>query len=897
MSLTPGTRLGPYEIVSPLGAGGMGEVYKARDTRLDRTVAIKVLPEALAADPEFRERFDREARVISQLAHPNICSLFDVGRQQGADYLVLEYLEGETLAARIARGALKVDEALRLAIEIASALDAAHRTGIVHRDLKPGNVMLTRTAGSLQAKLLDFGLAKSHPRAVGASLSSMDLTSTPTMTSPLTTQGTILGTFQYMPPEQIEGHEADARSDIWAFGCILHEMVTGRRVFEAKTQAGLIGAILEQQPKMLLELCPSAPRRLGWMVALCLAKDPEERWQHVRDVLHELRCAAADDPPARRSPTTRSRLAMAIAGAAATVAVAVAIVVLSTASDRARAPVRTVVLPAEGTEISGGPASPQAAISPDGTRIVFSAFDANGRMRLYLRPLDALEPRPIDGTEEGELPFWSPDGQSIGFFSNDGKLKKISLNGGSAQTLCNVTGALQPRGGATWNRDGVILFSAGASLSLERVPAAGGVPEAVTSFDSHRARAHMWPAFLADGRRFLFLVTSDDPTVRGIHVGSLGSRETTRLVDTMVGAAFAPPNFVLFVRDGTLLAQPLDADALRLTGEPTPVAERIAYNPAGNLGRAAFTVSDTGVLVYRAGDVSGLAMAQLTWLDRTGAVLGTIGQPGRRRAFDLSPDETRVAVSLFDPRGRQNDIWVVDATGASRTHVTTDPADDVEVKWSPDGERLVFASARRPLISMYVKSVAAATGEQLVVDSPVHNIPTDWSADGRSLIYTAADPKGGSDLWTIPMTGDRTPRPLVRTAADETYAQLSRDGHWLAYTSNESGANEVYVQPFPPSGPQWQVSRNGGSEPHWRGDGHELYYISASQKLMAVEVKTGATFESRAPVELFQMPGRNVGEANGYAVSRDGRRFVVDRVVEQTGVAITVVVDWQQRLK
>ena len=404
----------------------------------------------------------------------------------------------------------------------------------------------------------------------------------------------------------------------------------------------------------------------------------------------------------------------------------------------------------------------------------------------------------------------------------------------------------------------------------------------------------MWPAFLPDGRRFLFLVTGDDPATRGIHIGALGSKETTRLVDATVGAAFAAPNYVLFVRDGTLLAQTFDATLTRLTGEPKPVAERIAYNPAGNLGRAAFTVSNTGVLVYRAGDVSGIAMAQLTWVDRRGAVLGTIGAPGRRRSFDLSPDETRVAVSQYDARGQQSDIWVIDTTGTGRTRVTSDPADDVEVVWSYDGARLAFSSARRGPVNIFTKAVAGAP-EQLLFESPLLATPHSWSELG--LVYTSADPKSSSDLWHVPMVGDRAPRPLVRTPADENYPQLSRDGRWLAYVSNESGANEVYVQPFPPAGPQWQVSRSGGTEPRWRGDGRELYFISSSQKLMAATVEIGATFTARGPVELFQLPGRNAGETNGYVVPRDGQRFLVDRVIEQTGAAITVVLDWQQRLK
>jgi hypothetical protein len=438
MPLVAGSRLGPYEIVSAIGSGGMGEVYKARDTRLDRTVAIKVLPEALAADPEFRERFDREARVISQLTHPHICTLFDVGVQDHAEYLVLEYLEGETLAARIARGVLKTDDAIRIATEIAHALDAAHRASIVHRDLKPGNVMLTRTG----VKLLDFGLAKSTVVAPGVAGHS-DLTSTPTVSTPLTTHGTILGTFQYMAPEQIEGREADARSDIWAFGCILYEVLTGKKAFSGKTQAGVIGAILEREPPALLEAQPAAPRRLGWIIGLCLAKDPDDRWQHVRDVLHEIRRVSAAAPvPASGGAASRAKMALAYTVAAAAVSALIAVVALR--REPAKTPLRFVVLPAEGTEVTGGPAAPQAAISPDGTRIVFSAVDFSRKSRLYLRSLDALEPRVIDGTEYSELPFWSADGRYVAFVSGiptrDSRqaLKKVAVDGGAPQTICDL---------------------------------------------------------------------------------------------------------------------------------------------------------------------------------------------------------------------------------------------------------------------------------------------------------------------------------------------------------------------------------------------------------------------------------------------------------------------------
>ena len=910
MALGQGTRLGPYEIVSAIGAGGMGEVYKARDTRLDRTVAIKVLPENLAADQEFRDRFDREARVISQLAHPHICTLFDLGRSPSTasgpalDYLVLEYLEGETLAARLGRGPLKVEEALRIATEIAEALDAAHRAGVIHRDLKPGNVMLTKSgAGSMaapQTKLLDFGLAKpvgqfADGAPKGTPYTIADLTAPPTMTSPITMRGAILGTFQYMAPELIEGRNADARSDIWAFGCIVHELLTGKKAFDGKTQAGLIGAILEREPAPLLDVTPTAPRRLAWILSLCLAKDPDDRWQHVRDLLHELRRlreAEEQPPPLPQAPASRTAWPLIVAGAIAVSAVVALGSWLATRREPERSPLRVIVLPAEGTEVNGGPAAPQAAISPDGRRIVFSANDAAQKSRLFVRPLDSLEPRPIAGTDDGELPFWSADGRYVGFFTGDRKLKKVVPDGEPAQTICDLPGA-GPWGGGTWNRDGIILFGAGANHPIYRVPAAGGVPEAITKLDrGQHHRAHLWPAFLPDGKRFVFLITSADPAVRGIYMASLGSPQTARLVEATVRAALAPPNYLLFVRDGTLLAQPLDEAGSHLSGEPKAIAEHVAYNPDVGLGRSTFTVSETGVLVYRSGDVGGTSAAQLTWFDRKGAVVDLLGPPGLHQSFSLSPDGTRLAVSIYDRRSRQADIWIADAARGTRARLTFGGGDKDFPTWSPHGDRLAFGSGRS---NLHVKAATGVASDEPLLEGTMDVVPDDWSADGQFLIYETSDPKNGVDLWILPLVGDRKPRPLIQTPADEGGAQLSPDGRWLAYASNESGLNEVYVQPFPLSGAKWQISRDGGSEPRWRHDGNELYYLAPDRAMTAVEVRRGATFEAGPPVVLFRVAARNIGE-NTYIVARDGR-FLANALTQQQGTAMTVVTDWMQRLK
>jgi Tol biopolymer transport system component len=891
MSLAAGARLGPYEIVSPLGAGGMGEVYKARDTRLDRTVAIKVLPESLATDVEFRDRFDREARVISQLSHPHICTLFDVGDLagpvpgggDGGRYLVLEYLEGETLADRITRGPLKSDEALRIAVEIAEALNAAHRAGIIHRDLKPGNVMLTK-AGS---KLLDFGLAKNDAATAGSGRH-LDLTAPPTMSSPLTMQGTILGTVQYMAPEQIEGRDADARSDIWAFGCIVHEMLTARKAFEGRTHAGVIGAILEREPAV----AASIPPRLSWFLSRCVAKNPDERWQHAGDMLHVLARLHDTEDQVTAKPVPRSHAPTLIAGTIAVLALAALAGVLVTRRDGASAPpLRVTVLPNEGTEVAPGPAAPQAAISPDGTRIVFAAIDADRTFRLYVRPLDALQARPVAGTDQGELPFWSPDGRYVAFFTADRKLKRVAVDGGPPQTICDLPGPAW--GGGTWNRDGVILIGGGTNQSIYRVSASGGTPQALTTLDRARQHnSHVWPAFLPDGRTFIFLVTSPDPQVRGIYLASLEAPRPVRVLETTVRALVAPPNYLLFVRDGTLLAQSLDPATARLLGEPTAVAENVAYNPTISLGRTAATVSNNGVLVFRSGEVGGLLSGQLTWFDRRGAVLGPLGPPAPIEYFAFSRDGRRLALGLYDRRSRQSDVYVMDPAVGTPIRLTFEAADEDFPLWSPQGDRVVFSSGA---VNLRLKpSTGAADATTLLETSTIIGADA-WSPDGQFLVYEVLDPRNGSDLWLLPLEGDRRPRPLLQTQTDEYSARLSPDGRWFAYGSNESGASEVYVQPFPTTGAKWQISRGGGTWPQWRADGQELYYLSPNQTLMAVEVKGGASFQSSStPTPLFRLASSNVG-GNDYLAAPDGR-FLVN-VQQQTGTTMTVVTDWRQRLK
>jgi len=864
----------------------MGEVYKARDTRLDRIVAIKVLPESLAADGEFRQRFDREARAISHLNHPNICTLHDVGEQAGCAYLVLEYLEGETLAERLDRTRdrpLPLHEALAVAVQMADALDRAHRAGIVHRDLKPGNIFLTVRGG---AKLLDFGLAKTAAPVVATGGLSMLPTTPP---AAMTAQGSILGTFQYMAPEQIEGLEADARTDLFAFGAVLHEMLTGHKAFDGRTRASLIGAILKDEPARISQIQPLAPPPLDRIVATCLAKNPDDRWQSARDLHRELAWVAEGSATVAgtRTDSARWRRTLPWATAGAMLAI-VAGLLLTRPAAESRGALRFIVTPPDKVEMAGGPAAPQAAISPDGTRVVFAATDAGGTRWLFLRPLDSLDAQPLAGTEEGELPFWSPDGRAIAFFTRDRKLKRVSLTGG-----VDIVSELPTDtwGGGAWNPDGVIVFSSGTDGPLYRVPFTGGTPVALTALDRGRGEfAHLWPSFLPDGRHFVYLIHARDVKARGIYLGSLDSSVKTKILDSEVRAMLAPPDHLLFIRDGTLMAQSMDENGM-LSGDPEPIARGVASNPSPGLGRATFTASANGVVVYRAGGVGGIPVTQFTWFDRQGTRLGTIGQPGQYEDFELSGDGTRLGAALYDQRSRTSDIWVIDAARGANQRLTFDPAEDDSPIWSPDGTRIVFSSERSGAADIYMKPATGAAPDEVMLHSSTNKTPEDWSPDGRFLLYNAEDPQTAVDLWLLPMDGDRTPKSLVQTPAQEGQARFSPDGRWFAYTSDESGARQIYVQPFPPTGAKWQVSTTGGSQPSWRRDSRELFYLSPDRRLTAVALTTSTAFEHSPPRELFRISTRGFGR-NEYLVSSDGQRFLVSWTIDQpTGGPITVVID------
>ena len=886
MPLGAGVRLGPYEITSPLGAGGMGEVYRARDTRLDRTVAIKVLPAHLAASPERRQRFEREARAISALTHPHICVLHDVGRHDGIDFLVMEYLEGETLTDRLKRGALPLEQVLRYGVEIAGALDQAHRHGIVHRDLKPGNVMLTKSG----AKLLDFGLAKLRAPDTPVSAAS-ELSALPTGDKPLTAEGSIVGTFQYMAPEQLEGKEPDARTDIFAFGAVLHEMATGQRAFKGKSQASLIAAILASEPPPISRLQPLTPPALDRVVATCLAKDPDERWQSAHDLLKEMTWVR-DGGSTAAAPVVAQRVRPErIAWAAAAMAAGLTGLSVSLWRDANREPPRTLqsslLPPAKVTfNFLDGP----AVLSPDGRRVAFVAHGADGRNLVWVRPLNGPTAQSLAGTERATYPFWSADSRSLGFFA-DGKLKRIDASGGPPQVVCDAPSG---RGGA-WNRDGVIVFSGRPGIGLSRVSASGDVPTVATELDASRDEtSHRWPFFLPDGRHFLYTaLAAVTPTpADAIFVGALGSNERQRLVDVVrSNAIYAPPGYLLFAREGALVAQPFDAKQRQFTGDAVVVADQVqTFSPVAS---AAFSTSENGMLAYQAG--AGGEPSQLVWLDRAGRQTETGLAPGPIDSPRLSHDGRRVAYHVED-RQERGDIWIYDLARRVSNRFTFDPANDFDPVWSPDDTRLVFSSNRRDRGDLYLKAASGAGADELLFASGKRKIATDWSRDGRHVLFSEFDPTTRQDLWSLSMP-DGKATVVLQTEFFESGGALSPDGRWMAYHSDEAGRQEVYVQPFPGPGPKWRISREGGTWARWRGDGKELFFIADDRKLMVVEVTAGSTFGAGDPNPLFATRCKR-SFSREYDVTSDGQRFLVNNTLaEESAASITLVQNWHAELK
>jgi Tol biopolymer transport system component/predicted Ser/Thr protein kinase len=868
MHLAAGTRLGPYEIESAIGKGGMGEVYRARDTRLERTVAIKVLPPHLASDPDFRERFDREAKSISQLSHPNICTLYDVGREGSTDYLVLEYLEGESLADRVAKGPLPLGAALKIAIEIAAALDKAHRQGIVHRDLKPGNVVLTSSG----AKLLDFGLAKMSPPAVRPiSPSRAPSTSSPTVAAPLTTQGTVLGTFQYMAPEQIEGADTGPLADIWALGCVIFEMVTGRRAFEGKSQAVLMAAIATAEPDSV------SPPALEHVMRRCLAKDPADRWQTAHDLLIQLRwiaggnadAGASTASPARTQKLTR--MALVAAGLLFAVLAYPSVLYLrgpvDTGAFRFRVRVR-------------GLSTQDIALSPDGRTIAMTIRpDTSEPSSIYTRPVNNVNFQKFGGTEEGSQPFFSPDGQYIAFVAKN-RLKRVSVSGGAPQEIAETPGF----SGGTWNRDGVILY--GSPKGVYRVSSEGGTPVVVTTPVPPQS-GHLWPKFLPDGHHFLYLAWSGEASKRAVFVGDIDSKSVRRLFAAESNAAYAAPGYVIFHRAGSLFAQPFDPGPLTLKGEPVHLADEVASDDGG-LGE--FAVSQAGVLLYYQGAASATGRAetgnnvQLGWVDRNGTTVALAGDPGSYGDVDVSPDGKLIAVTEQPPGSSSSDVWVIDWQRAGvATRLTLDPADDLGPVWSPDGARIAFTTYRKGNADIYVKNANGIGPETPLLDSPADEIVKDWSKDGRYLAYSFGE-DDYRDIYAVALEDGKPsesakPFPVVQGHFHKDQPQFSYDGKWLAYTSDETGTFQVYIVSFPALDQKLQVSVTSGGQPRWRKDGKELFFRDLTGRVMAAEIHAGAKLDASPPQALFQPQFSGAFVSNPVrhmlAVTPDGQRFLI----------------------
>jgi len=891
VALTAGSKLGPYEILGPLGAGGMGEVYRARDPKLNREVAIKVLPAEVAQDAERLARFEREAKLLASLNHPNIAHVYgfeSTTLETGAPVhlLVMELVVGDDLSERLKRGAIPVDEALDIARQIAEALEEAHEHGIVHRDLKPANVKITPDG---KAKVLDFGLAKAWAGDDSGGISS----SAPTLPHAGTVAGAILGTAPYMSPEQARGKPVDKRADVWSFGVVLWEMLAGQRLFWGGSMAEIIAAVVTKEPDLdaVPATTPQAVRRL---LARCLRKDPRTRLPDIgaaRLELQDVLAGSTVEPGATGTDEEASgasevrRLARQRWAWAAALLVTAGLagflaIVLLTEPPEARPAVHFIFdAPEDVTLADFNPLS----LSPDGGSIVFAGRLPAGTTQLWTRTLDSPEVRALPGTEGAGQPFWSPNGSSIAFFA-EGELRKLSLATGTVQRICVLpTGSPRPAG--TWSNEGTIVFSRGTVSGLYSVSAAGGEARPLTTPDEQTH--HWWPQFLPDGRRFLFEIYGLQAEKKGVHVASLDAPdEWRRLLPVPMRSRYGSGH-LLFVQDGsTLLAQPFDVARAELTGDPVPVASSVASGMVPRWGW--FSVSDTGVLTF----LEGITSIQLVWLDRAGKRLGTLGDPGSYHGpIALSPDDSRVAVQIMAGDG-QSDIWVVDVDRGIASRVTSGPTEAVHPIWSPDGRELMFEGGPDGGDPYRIELRAGATASSLL-ETAEREIPEDWSRDGKDLLYRTTGEENA--LWALPLDGGGSPELVLKTGASVRDPQMSPDGRWLAYMSDESGRYEVYVQPFRRTGERVRVSPDGGGQPKWRGDGMELFYLSLDGQLMAVNVRGGASGpEVGMPTVLVPADGAvaQVWGVDDYAVTADGQRFLVKTHVEEDDRRIHVLLGW-----
>lgn len=878
MSLFPGAKLGPYEIVEQIGAGGMGEVYRAKDTRLERTVAIKTLPSHLSSDTHLKQRFEREARTISSLSHPHICALYDIGHDNGVDFLVMEFLEGETLADRLHKGALALEQVLRYGIEIADALEKAHKQGIIHRDLKPGNIMITKSG----VKLLDFGLAKLQPSVLQSH--SAGVSALPTERHDLTAEGTILGTIQYMAPEQLEGHEVDARTDIYALGVVLYEMATGKHAFTGKSQASLIAAILSSDPAPISSIQPMARPAFQNVVKTCMARDPENRWQTAHDVKLELRWIlesgsqaeiAAPDVARRQK---RYRFGWILSALLFGIIIALSLILLNSRAPNSFGQIRF--------RLSAPPESPGESpyigdifsVSPDGKYMVFVRVAADAKSLLWLHPLNDVSWKPLPGTESGMSPFWSPDSRHIGFFA-EGKLKKITLESGSIQTLCNVSS----RGfgnmiSGSWGRNGTILFIDDRK-GLFSVSAAGGSSKLIH-------KDVFWPRFLPDGRHFLCLFVEEPGKEYQLSAGNLDSRDLQKLMPIHSSIAYVEPGYLLYTREGALVAHPFDADRIRFNGEPLAVEEGVMSNQ--QFAWSFFSVSQNGVLAYYP-----IPLSRLAWFDRNGHEIGSIGQPQLYGSFSISPDGRKVGVGISDRQtAGQQDLWIYDLERETSTRFTHSPGIEARPIWSPDGRQIVFTSHQGINTTLLLKDLNATDAGRQLLPSGNSQRAEDWSSDGRFLLFNQdVDEKG--DLWILPLAEGGKAFNFTQSPFFEYWGRFSPDGKWIAFVSDESGGGEVYVASFPDKREKIRVSTAGGDYPLWSKDGKELFYMEG-QNLVSVPLQLEPALKLGKPARLFRFP---LQKSSAYDVTPDGQRFLISAPAEAADFPMTVVINWMNDLK
>lgn len=872
----------------------MGEVYRARDTRLDRTVAIKVLPAHLSSSPDLRLRLEREAKAVSKLSHPNICTLHDVGHQDGIDFLVMELLDGETLEERLSKGPLPPQQTIRYAAQIADALAKAHKLGITHRDLKPSNIMLTKSG----AKLMDFGLAKQDgPAPLADALTEM--TAAP---SKLTGVGSIVGTFQYMSPEQLEGKEADARTDIFALGEVIYEMATGKPAFAGTSRASLIAAILTVDPPPITSLQPLTPPALERIVKRCLAKDPDDRWQSASDLASELKWIAEVATPSGSQiavpvlpPRKQKLLVRGLWSLGALVLLASAFFVTqmyftqpSGYNFRAR---WNIEPPEKNAFHASGDGGGPVALSPDGQRMAFVAVDENGTSRLWVRALDSLKAQPLEGTEDASYPFWSPDSRSLGFFANK-QLKRIDASGGPLHSLCSVRNA---RGGS-WGTGGIIFFSPHVNEPLYSVPATGGTPAQVTKLDVSQHDSHRWPYFLPDGKHFLYFAASHEDLSHahdGIYVASLDGKENKLVLRAHSNAAYAN-GYLLFLQESALMAQPFDLRRRELTGETSPAAENVETDAGWWL--SIFTASQNGALAFS--PINPNSGNKLLWFDRSGKQTGSVADVGKYQVLRLSPDGQQLAVEIAQPN---SDLWVYDLRQATRSQLTFGSSGNTLPVWSPDGTQIAFSSDRRNgIVDIYKKSSSGSQDEQVMLQSPANKFVLDWSPDGRSLLYLESNGQYDASLRVLPLGGQGEPQTLLKPPFYDADGRFSPDGRWIAYTSRQQGPEFVFVIPFPGPGAAKQISSTSGTlSPVWRKDGKAISYIDDNGNLIETEVTTtGGTLTVGKTHQLFKTKNNTFPyQGYPYDISRDGQRFLINTRGDENRSEITVVTNWMAGLK